>query len=299
MELKTSESKREFKTGSVRDSATGKPRIDLIPSSTLIKLGIHYGNGAEHYGANNWKKGQPISSYMASFERHYNQFKAGITDENHLISAIWNLIAIDWTLDAVKTGILPAELDDREPDQKENGPMANFIQKTIKENIDKAKEKKELTYSQNRFTGFNDCVYEGFYDCVYENSIFIVKDYIFCGHYDKYFFRAIKFNNDPFSKKIISDRVKGECIPAFIGNRINEIKEENSGIIFSAIDLSKTQDVNNTNVFYVFINKYSKLLKTGTNTFKAEELYEFLRKGYIENTVDKDYKILYAIITGG
>lgn len=59
MELKTSSEQRQFNTGSVRDSAIGKPRIDLIPTSTLIKLGIHYANGASHYGDNNWKRGNP------------------------------------------------------------------------------------------------------------------------------------------------------------------------------------------------------------------------------------------------
>ena len=151
MELKSSGEKREFKTGSVRDSAVGKARIDLIPRSTLIKLGIHYANGAEHYGDNNWKKGQPISSYMASFERHYNQFKQGITDENHLISAIWNLIAIDYTIDAIKAGLLPSDLDDRSEDEKENNPMSKLIQNVIKENIESKKSKtnkiKEITKS--------------------------------------------------------------------------------------------------------------------------------------------------------
>ena len=142
MELKTSSEQRQFNTGSVRDSAIGKPRIDLIPTSTLIKLGIHYANGASHYGDNNWKKGQPISSYLASFERHYNQFKMGITDENHLISALWNLIAIDWTLDAIKSGRLPSELDDRDPDMIENNEMGAMIKCLINENIAKQTESK-------------------------------------------------------------------------------------------------------------------------------------------------------------
>ena len=136
--VKTTGKQREFSTGSVRDNASGKPRIDLIPTSTLIKLGIHYGNGASHYGDRNWEKGQPISQFMASFERHYNYFKSGITDEPHLIAAIWNLIAIDYTLDAIKAGILPKELDNRTETQKEDNNIGKMIKEVIDNNIKRA-----------------------------------------------------------------------------------------------------------------------------------------------------------------
>lgn len=126
-DIKTSEKKENFSTGSVRDDASDKPRIDLIPPTTLLKLGVHYGNGAKHYGSRNWEKGQPITRYMASFERHYTYFKMGITDEPHLIAAIWNLIAIDWTLDAIKNGTLPKELDDRPPHLKEDNNFSSSV----------------------------------------------------------------------------------------------------------------------------------------------------------------------------
>lgn len=153
MDIKTSGKQEQFNAGSVRDNADGKPRIDLIPTSTLIKLGIHYGNGASHYGDRNWEKGQPITRYMASFERHYNYFKQGITDENHLIAAIWNLIAIDYTIDAIKSGLLPKELDDRPTSMKENNPVGNLVKNIIDDNVSshsKQPEKQERQKEDNK-----------------------------------------------------------------------------------------------------------------------------------------------------
>lgn len=62
----------------------------------LSELAIHYENGAEKYGPNNWKKGIPVTggdrggSFFDSGRRHLNQFLAGSDDEHHLISCIWN-----------------------------------------------------------------------------------------------------------------------------------------------------------------------------------------------------------------
>lgn len=59
-------------------------------------LAIHYENGAEIYGENNWKKGIPIESFISSGIRHTQQWLSGLTDEPHLISAIWNFCNATW-----------------------------------------------------------------------------------------------------------------------------------------------------------------------------------------------------------
>lgn len=70
----------------------------------LRDLAIHYENGAEKYGVDNWKKGIPVTggdrggSFMDSAMRHLTQYLIGLTDEPHQISCIWNCVCGLWTL---------------------------------------------------------------------------------------------------------------------------------------------------------------------------------------------------------
>ena len=72
--------------------------------SMLKDLAIHYENGAEKYGVDNWKKGIPVTggdrggSFMDSAMRHLAQYLAGLTDEPHQISCIWNCVCGLYTL---------------------------------------------------------------------------------------------------------------------------------------------------------------------------------------------------------
>ena len=136
MKVKDSGIREEMETGSVRDTQVGKPRPDLIPPTTLLKLGIHYEQGARKYDPSNWKRGQHISRYIASFDRHWLKWKAGICDEPHLMAAIWNLFSIDWTLDAIECGILPEDLDDRLEDAQDNNRFSSITEKIMEEVFD-------------------------------------------------------------------------------------------------------------------------------------------------------------------
>ena len=110
--VKDSGSRQEFNTGSVRDTNKGKPRYDLITPIALYRLAIHYANGSVKYGDRNWEKGQPLSRYIESTERHLQKMKIGLQDEDHEAAIIWNIMAFIHTKTMIEGGALPKELND-------------------------------------------------------------------------------------------------------------------------------------------------------------------------------------------
>jgi len=86
--------KTEFSTGAVRDTAVGKPSMDLIPWDLMGRVGLHYGKGADKYGKDNWRKGQKKSHTFASLIRHAMAYWIGKTDEDHLSAIIWNAFSL-------------------------------------------------------------------------------------------------------------------------------------------------------------------------------------------------------------
>lgn len=104
--------RRDFATGSRRDVATGKGRYDLLPFTVIDALAKHYEKGAAKYGDRNWEKGQPLSVFLDSALRHTHRWATGQVDEDHLIAAIWNLMAAWWTQDKIRREELPPELAD-------------------------------------------------------------------------------------------------------------------------------------------------------------------------------------------
>lgn len=77
-----------------REPSDGKGRFDLISPYALRRIAIHYENGAKKYADRNWEKGIPFSRYLDSALRHLNKFTMGMTDEDHLAAACWNIMAI-------------------------------------------------------------------------------------------------------------------------------------------------------------------------------------------------------------
>ena len=110
--VQDSGARQDFGTGSVRDTNEGKPRYDLITPIGLYRLAMHYANGAKKYGDRNWEKGQPISRYFESAERHLQKAKVGLEDEDHLSAVVWNVFCVIHTLEMIDVGILPKELSD-------------------------------------------------------------------------------------------------------------------------------------------------------------------------------------------
>lgn len=118
--LKDSGSRQDFDTGSRRDTRAGKGRFDLIPPEFLQALAELYEAGALKYGDRNWEKGQPVSRYFDSAQRHQNKWVQGWEDENHLIQAIWNLVAIYITQLRIRQEKLPKSLGDIGPLASDN-----------------------------------------------------------------------------------------------------------------------------------------------------------------------------------
>lgn len=131
--------REEMSTGSRRDTQDGKPRYDLMPLCELLEEVMIYTNGAEKYGDNNWMKGQPIMRYFTSAMRHLCMGIAGMKDEPHLHQAIWNIRCINWTLKRIERGLLPSELDDRDPVEME---MYREMMQTILDDVNERAEER-------------------------------------------------------------------------------------------------------------------------------------------------------------
>lgn len=93
-DLKDSGEREEFPTGARRDSNKGKGRFDLLPPHAMERLALVYERGAEKYGEENYLLGMPEKRFIESAMRHINEYQKGRRDEDHLIQAVWNLMAI-------------------------------------------------------------------------------------------------------------------------------------------------------------------------------------------------------------
>ena len=109
--VKDSGKRQEFNTGSKRDTNEGKPRFDLFSPFVKERVGMHLANGATKYGDRNWEKGQPLSRYLESLERHLNYIQLGDESEDHESAVIWNMMAFMHTKEMIERGVLSKELN--------------------------------------------------------------------------------------------------------------------------------------------------------------------------------------------
>jgi hypothetical protein len=86
--------RRHYNSGMMRDRQKGKGRFDLISPFMLMRLAKHYENGAVKYTDRNWEKGSDMEDFFDSAMRHLVKWQMGMTDEDHLAAAIWNITAI-------------------------------------------------------------------------------------------------------------------------------------------------------------------------------------------------------------
>ena len=63
----------------------------------LGKTALHFKQGADKYGMNNWQLGMPLLDYIGSLSRHFIKFVEGWDDEPHDTAFMWNVLTIMWT----------------------------------------------------------------------------------------------------------------------------------------------------------------------------------------------------------
>jgi hypothetical protein len=111
--MKDSGKRETFETGAVRDTAEGKPRIDLISPFATEKLAEWLTAGAKKYGERNWEKGISLERHLQSLLRHLTKFQQGVEDgEDHLVAVFCNAMFMVHTREMVLRGVLPESLLD-------------------------------------------------------------------------------------------------------------------------------------------------------------------------------------------
>lgn len=90
--IKDSGERTKFTTGAVRDMHTGKGDMASLPWESLLRLSVHYENGAIKYDRWNFRKGIPVSSFIDSATRHLAKYQCGCDDEDHLAAAAFNIL---------------------------------------------------------------------------------------------------------------------------------------------------------------------------------------------------------------
>lgn len=63
----------------------------------LLEVSVHFEEGSEKYGENNWQKGLPAKCYINSAIRHYLKWLRGDDDERHDRAFVWNIMCCMWT----------------------------------------------------------------------------------------------------------------------------------------------------------------------------------------------------------
>ena len=111
-QMKDSGERQQFTTGAVRDTATGKPRPDLISPHANLREGAWLALGAQKYAVDNWTKGIPIRRCFESLMRHAEAYKLGLRDEDHMAAIRCNAGFILHYEEEIKADRLPATLDD-------------------------------------------------------------------------------------------------------------------------------------------------------------------------------------------
>lgn len=153
--MQDSGERQTFGTGAVRDTAAGKPRIDLQSPFAHERVGAWLAAGAAKYSERNWEKGIPFSRCLASLERHLQAWKAGDRDEDHLAAVVVNAQFLIHYERAIELGLLPSTLDDMpkylqhhriRPDETPSPPTVPLTAYVIPPD----KEKRSVTPLENR-----------------------------------------------------------------------------------------------------------------------------------------------------
>ena len=90
-EKKGAKDERVFDSGSKRDNDSNKPLVNHLDPYVRLRYGYLLRQGANKYGKNNWKLGQPTETALESLHRHLAKFELGDVSEDHLSAIIFNV----------------------------------------------------------------------------------------------------------------------------------------------------------------------------------------------------------------
>ena len=90
-EKKGAKDERVFDSGSKRDNDSSKPLVNHLDPYVRLRYGYLLRQGANKYGKNNWKLGQPTEAALESLHRHLAKFELGDVSEDHLSAIIFNI----------------------------------------------------------------------------------------------------------------------------------------------------------------------------------------------------------------
>ena len=90
-EKKGAKDERVFDSGSKRDNDSNKPLVNHLDPYVRLRYGYLLRQGANKYGKNNWKLGQPTEAALESLHRHLAKFELGDVSEDHLSAIIFNV----------------------------------------------------------------------------------------------------------------------------------------------------------------------------------------------------------------
>jgi hypothetical protein len=101
--IKTDEKRMEFDSGMVRSPSADRIDFTLIRSGPMLeRWAIHLTAGALHYGKNNWLQaaGQAeLDRFRESAARHFEQWLADMTDEDHAAAVFFNINGAEYVRD--------------------------------------------------------------------------------------------------------------------------------------------------------------------------------------------------------
>ncbi len=86
----------EYIYAAIRHAICEQDMFDGCAYTMMLEEAIHFEEGAEKYGENNWQKGLPINCYIDSAIRHYLKWSRGDNDERHDRAFMWNLMCCAW-----------------------------------------------------------------------------------------------------------------------------------------------------------------------------------------------------------
>lgn len=103
---KDSGERQEYESGMRRDIQEGKPRHDLLyvpgmpyADQPLTRWASLLERGATKYGEENWTLAdseEELRRFKASAARHFAQWMAGETDEDHMAATFFNMAAVSY-----------------------------------------------------------------------------------------------------------------------------------------------------------------------------------------------------------